>query len=84
LSNVPGDGKWLWQFDTRSDFERAQRYIQKKKFNATLTNKLDQAEEEWNQTQPTEEPTWEISEKGTFGTDGWSISTRYKHLRADD
>lgn len=84
MSNVPDDGKWLWQFDSRSDFEKVQRYIQRKKFYSTLSNKLDQAEEEWHQTQPTEKPTWEISEKGTFGKDGWSISTRYKHLRKDD
>jgi len=61
-----------------------QRYIQKKKFYATLSNKLDQAEEEWHKAQPTEEPTWETTEEGTFGEDGWSISTSYNPLQKDD
>ena len=82
--NIPDDGKWLWRFDTRSDFERAQRFIQAKKFYTTLPHKLDQAEEEWHQAQRPEETPWETKETGTFGEDGWSISTSYKHLQKDD
>jgi hypothetical protein len=33
----------IWQFDTRSDFERAQRYIARKKFETTLPAKIDVA-----------------------------------------
>jgi len=33
----------IWQFDTRSDFERAQRYIERKKFETTLPAKIDVA-----------------------------------------
>jgi hypothetical protein len=33
----------IWTFDTRSDFERAQRYIARKKFETTLPAKIDVA-----------------------------------------
>jgi hypothetical protein len=33
----------IWTFDTRSDFERAQRYIERKKFETTLPAKIDVA-----------------------------------------
>jgi hypothetical protein len=33
----------IWTFDTRSDFERAQRYIAQKKFETTLPAKIDVA-----------------------------------------
>ena len=59
------------------------RYIQAKKFYATLPHKLDKAEEEWHKAQPTEEPQWETTEEGTFGEDGWSISTSYKPFEKD-
>ena len=69
---------------TRSDYDRVNRYIQSKKFYATLPHKLDQAEKEWHKTQPTEEAQWETTETGTFGEDNWSISTSYKPLQDDD
>jgi hypothetical protein len=59
------------------------RYIQAKKFYATLPHKLDQAEKEWHKAQPIEDP-WETTETGTFGEDGWSISTSYKPFEKDD
>jgi hypothetical protein len=74
----------LWRFNTRSDYDRVNRYIQAKKFYATLPHKLDQAEEEWHTTQPIEEDPWETKETGTFGEDGWSISTSYKPLQDND
>ena len=66
--------------------ERIQRAIQAKKFYTTLSNKLDNAEEEWIKTQPIEkaEDKWESKETGTFGEDGWSISTSYKAVEKDD
>ena len=66
--------------------ERIQRAIQAKKFYTTLTHKLDAAEEEWVETQPIEkaEDKWETKETGTFGEDGWSISTSYKAKEKDD
>jgi hypothetical protein len=33
----------IWTFDTRSDFERTQRYIERKKFETTLPAKIDVA-----------------------------------------
>tara|TARA_R110002049_G_scaffold42622_2_gene126806 strand:- start:260 stop:406 length:147 start_codon:yes stop_codon:yes gene_type:complete len=46
--------------------------------------KLDQEEDEWFYQQPTKESGWTVSEEGTFGKDGWSISTSYKHSQKDD
>jgi len=66
--------------------ERIQRAIQAKKFYTTLTHKLDAAEEEWVETQPVEkaEDQWQTKETGTFGKDGWSISTSYKAMDEND
>ena len=66
--------------------EKIQRAIQAKKLYTTLTHKLDAAEEEWIETQPIEkvEDKWETEETGTFGEDGWSISTSYKAVEKDD
>ena len=52
----------------------------------TLSDKLDVAEEEWHKAQPKEElkEQWQTKETGTFGQDGWSISTSYKPLIPDD
>ena len=62
------------------------RLIREKKFYATLSDKLDVAEEEWHKAQPQKkaEEQWETTETGTFGQDGWSISTSYKPLIPDD
>ena len=66
--------------------ERIQRAIQAKKFYTTLTHKLDTAEEEWVETQPVEKAKdkWGTEETGTFGEDGWSISTSYKAMDKND
>ena len=66
--------------------ERIQRAINAKKFYTTLPHKLDAAEEEWLKTQPVEKPeeNWNTQETGTFGEDGWSISTSYKAMEKDD
>ena len=61
-----------------------QRYVQAKKFYATLPHKLDQAEKEFHEAQPTEPDPWNTIETGTFGEDGWSISTTYKPFESDD
>ena len=55
-------------------------------FYTTLPHKLDAAEEEWIKTQPVEEikEKWDTQETGTFGEDGWSISTSYKAMEKDD
>ena len=66
------------------------RLIREKKFYATLSDKLDVAEEEWHKAQPQEPPQeeqWETTETGTFGDfdeGGWSISTSYKPINPDD
>ena len=66
------------------------RLIREKKFYATLSDKLDQAEKDWHKAQPPETPEaekWETTETGTFGDfgeGGWSISTSYKPLNPDD
>ena len=53
--------------------------IQAQKFYKTLAPKLDAEEEKWLEAQPDEqEVKWEFNETGTFGEDGWSISTSYK------
>lgn len=69
----------MLRFDTRSPYERVQRYIQERKFYTTLPHKLDAAEQEWLDAQLTEdEELWETKETGTFGQDGWSISKSFK------
>ena len=76
--NIPRDGQWLWRSDTRSQWDRVDRFIQDKKFYATLPHKLDQAEEEWLESQPETESPWEIEETGTFGEGDWSIRATFK------
>ena len=58
--NIPSDGKWLFRFDTRSDYERWLRYVRQQKFHASLHTKLDQAEFDWLSTQL--EPNTELFE----------------------
>ena len=61
--NIPSDTKWLFRFDTRSDYERWLRYVRQQKFHATLHHKLDAAEEEWLSHQPVLKNTeWEFTE----------------------
>ena len=50
--NIPSDGKWLFRFDTRSDYERWLRYVRQQKFHASLHTKLKQAEDDWLSSQP--------------------------------
>ena len=49
--NIPSDGKWLFRFDTRSDYERWLRYVRQQKFHASLHTKLNQAEDDWLSSQ---------------------------------
>ena len=69
---IPEDGRWLFRFDSRSDVERAKRFIQAQKFYTTLPHKIDQAIEEVKE--PTTPIEYDFQEEGTFGEDGWSIS----------
>ena len=83
--NIPADGKWLWRFSTRSQFDEVQREIQKRKFYATLPHKLDNAVDDYNKAAGPSVPVVKSKfvEKGEFGEDGWSIS-RSLDLEADD
>ena len=58
--------------------------MQAQKFYKTLPHKLDQAEEEFNRGQPKPKEKWDTLEVGTFGEDGWSISTTFKPSETDD
>lgn len=71
----------MFRFNTRSSTEQVRRYIQKRKFYATLPSKLDRAEEEWLNAQLIPEDPWESEETGTFGEDGWSISYSHKSVQ---
>lgn len=53
--NIPSDGKWLFRFDTRSDYERWLRYVRQQKFHASLHIKLNQAEDDWLSSQSDDE-----------------------------
>ena len=68
----------MW-WSSRSQLDDAVRMIQAQKFYKTLAPKLDAEEEKWLEAQPEDdEVKWEFKENGTFGKDGWSISTSYK------
>ena len=67
LSNIPDDGQWIWRFNTCSDYERVHRYIQERKFYATLPHKLDQAEDEFHKAQPKDDVQWDTIEVGSSG-----------------
>ena len=49
---IPSDGRWLWRFSTRSEWNNVQRAIQRRKFEATLKPRLDSEIEEWHKSQP--------------------------------
>lgn len=60
------------------------RYIQTKKFYATLPHKLDAAEKEWLEAQPDEpELDWKWEETNEFGEKGWTISFTHKSVKDD-
>tara|TARA_R110002050_G_scaffold278374_1_gene424396 strand:- start:306 stop:494 length:189 start_codon:yes stop_codon:yes gene_type:complete len=61
-----------------------QRAINRKKFYTSLPHKIDREEEAWHQAQPVEENKWTTKEAGTFGKDGWSISTSYDAMDKND
>ena len=84
LGNIPADGKWLFRFDTRSNTERIRRFIQQKKFYATLPKKLDQAEKDYHKQQEDLTPKPVFKEEGTFGKDGWSISFKHPSVKDND
>jgi len=73
----------LFRFSTRSAYDEVNRAIQAKKFYATLPHKLNNAQEEWLDAQPLEEPQTTDTETGTFGKDGWSISKSHKAFTDD-
>ena len=85
MSNIPDDGYWIYKFNTLSPEERAKRYIQRKKFYATLPHKLDNAVEEFIAATPEPDPDlqWEFKETGEFGQDGWTISYTHKSVKDD-
>ena len=60
-----------------------QKAINRKKFYATLPNKLDNAVNDYKKQVGHTEPVikTEVIEEGIFGEDGWSIS---KHLKYTD
>jgi hypothetical protein len=72
----------LWRFDTRSDYERVQRYIQSRKFHATLPKKLDNAVNDYLSSIPEPDPEldWKLEEVGEFGEEGWTISYTHKSV----
>ena len=85
-ANIPDDGLWLYKFSTRSSFDKAQRFIQHKKFYATLPHKLDNAVEVYKAATPEPDPAldWHLEEVGEFGQDGWTISYTHKSVKKDD
>ena len=84
-ANIPDDGQWLFQFSTRNSFDKAQQFIQEKKFYATLPHKLDNAVEEYKAATPEPDPNldWKLEEVGEFGQDGWTISYTHKSVKED-
>ena len=84
--NIPYDGQWLFRFDSRSPEEKVKRFIQEKKFYATLPHKMDDAVEDYLASIPPEVPEleWEFEETGNFGEDGWTISYTHKSVEKDD
>ena len=73
----------MLRFSTRSAYDEVNRAIQAKKFYATLSHKLNAAQDAWLETQPAEESQVTDTETGTFGTDGWSISKSHKAFTDD-
>jgi len=73
----------LLRFSTRSAYDEVNRAIQAKKFYATLSHKLEAAQDAWLETQPAEESQVTDTETGTFGEDGWSISKSHKAFTDD-
>ena len=84
--NIPDDGQWIFRFSTRSKLEDAQRFIQEKKFYATLPHKIDNAVEEYKAATPAPDPEldWKFEEVGEFGQEGWTISYTHKSVQKDD
>ena len=84
--NIPDDGQWLFRFDSRSPEEKVKRFIQEKKFYATLPHKIDDAVEDYLDSIPPEVPDleWKFEETGNFGEDGWTISYTHKSVEKDD
>lgn len=72
---------WLFRFSTRSDWDKVDRYIKKRKFYSTLPHKINEAVNEWHEAQPDLNPVETFKEEGVFGEEGWSIS--YSHPSFD-
>lgn len=65
-----------------------QRYIQKKKFYATLPHKIDAAVEQYKDdikktAKDQDDLDWQFEETGKFGEKGWTISYSYKPKSED-
>ena len=62
------------------------RWIQSRKFYATLPHKIDNAVDEYLAATPEPDPTldWEFEEVGEFGQDGWTISYTHKAVSKDN
>jgi len=73
----------LFRFSTRSAYDEVNRAIQEKKFYATLSQKLEAAQDAWLETQPAKETLTTDTETGTFGEDGWSISKSHQAFKDD-
>ena len=53
----------MFRFSTRSDYDKIDRWVQERKFYATLPHKLDAAQDKWLKTQPESTPTVKFTEK---------------------
>ena len=82
--NIPDDGQWIFRYNSRSPLEKAQRYIQTKKFYATLPHKIDAEVEKVKEQLPEPELDWKFEEVGEFGQDGWTISYTHKSVKNND
>ena len=78
LNNIPDDGHWIYQFNTRPPEEKFRRFIQAKKFYATLPHKIDSAIEDYKKSIP--EPEEDLEWEWEKSDDGWTISYRYKNM----
>ena len=91
--NIPSDTKWLFRFDTRSNYERWLRYVRQQKFHASLHTKLNQAEDDWLSSQLNNETEqFEFTEKlegdtplgGEMRVSMKSVTKRNNHYDRDD
>ena len=62
------------------------RWIQSRKFYATLPHKIDNAVDEYLAATPEPDPEldWKFEEVGEFGQEGWTISYTHKAVSKDN